>query len=195
MTTATKPKRRRTSNPDTQRSAVYAWDSALEARWPESLGTTLSLAECRALVERVWRDYHGTISPPEVTDGRMRRSAAGSHYRIALPRSGRSVETVLHELAHAILDETSVTNDKHGPRFATLSLELFARYGGVDKAVARKMAIEQRPRRVHFAKIADVPKPLSREYRVWMKRLDELDAEARDLARRRSEHFMREPQR
>ena len=161
---------------DSQRNAVYAWEGTVKARWP---GEAMPLDECRALVARVWGDYSPGVAPPQVTDGRGTRWARGSRRRVNLPRWARTPIVVLHETAHSL----SPTGPWHGPEFATLVIELWARYTKIPKAEARRVGIQQRPRRVHFARLADVPKPRSRAYRKWSRersaartRLHELEA-------------------
>ncbi len=71
------------------------------------------------------------------------------------PRWARNKPVVLHETAHAILDfHTGRQFASHGPEFATLLLDLFARYAKAEKGKARQMGIRQKPRRVRFATAA-----------------------------------------
>lgn len=175
---------------DTQRAAVYAWERELP-QW-ESRGD-LSLDECRALVARVWADYRPGGTPPPIHDGRGRRKAAGASYGLWLPRWSRSPMVVLHEAAHALHDDP---DNWHGPVFATLCLDLWARYvPGFDKAAARAAGVAaraagvaQRPRRVHFAPVAACPRPVSRAYRQW-------EAQRRELAHALRAHEAARPER
>lgn len=170
---------------DSQRGAVYSWGWALDTNEP------MTLAECRALVERVWADYRPGKRAPEVTDGRgTRRGYAYGPGRISLPIAVRKPVYVLHEAAHTLLPQAEL----HGPRFATLMLILIARYARIDKAVARKAGIEQRPRRVHFAPESEVPQPSSREYRRWATEREVLRLRAADAERALHAHDRLRPQ-
>lgn len=142
---------------DSQRSAVYTWERRLPG-WP---GDGLTLAGCQQLVCRVWGEHLRSVAP-RVTDGRGRRSAcyAFSSHQIRLPRRARSRYVVLHEIAHGILGETDPGVADHGPEFARLYLSLLYRHAGVSLSRARSLAVHQRPRRVHFARLAEVPAPL-----------------------------------
>jgi hypothetical protein len=149
---------------DSQRSAVYAWEKSLP-EWP---GEALSLAGCQELVRRVWGDHLHTDAPL-VTDGRGRRRAcyAPHNHQIRLPRWSRTSLVVLHEVAHAILfvSESPDSRAHHGPEFARLYLNFLHHYGDVDLSRARSRAVHQRPRRVYFARLADVLALLPEEER------------------------------
>lgn len=137
---------------DSQKSAVYAWENTIPEK---ELHGDWTLEQCRALVDRVWADYRPGQRSPEVRPGFGHRNATGSRYTIQLPLWSRQPIVVLHETAHSLLP----INSTHGPDFATLLLDLMARYAGVDKGAARKLGIEHKPRRVHFAPAAKVPQP------------------------------------
>lgn len=132
---------------DGQRKALYTWERSLPG-WP---GAPLSLRECQALVEMVWRE-RTTGAPPLVRDGRGRRHAcyAPAPHDIRLPRWSRRSMIVLHEVAHALLG-ARIELAWHGPEFAALYLELLGRHLELDTASARRLGAGQRPRRVHFA--------------------------------------------
>lgn len=95
----------------------------------------LELDACRRLVDSVYRCAEGWRAclpgwrPPEVTDGRGRRHACGSRQMIKLPRWARSVPIVLHECAHGLAD------DKHGPRFVAVYVDLLVAFAGFDRAL------------------------------------------------------------
>ena len=157
---------------DSQRSALYAWEHRVFQAFP-ALNRRLSLAECRDYLGRVWHDYRPGTEPPTLTDGRGRRSACGSRWRIALPVWARKPGVLLHETAHALLDGHP---EPHGPEFARLFLEMMVHYEGAAAAEIRTLAVHQRPRRVRFAVAADCPKRVrvSPERRRWEARLVEL---------------------
>lgn len=97
-------------------------------------GRRLDLAFCRALVREAFRFAEADRAhlpgwaPPRVTDGRGRRHACGSREVIKLPRWARTVAVVLHECAHGLAD------DKHGPRFVGIYVELLVRFAGLSRA-------------------------------------------------------------
>lgn len=142
--------------PDSQRSAVYKWERTVWGR--RFFGTELTLAECEELIAQVWKDY-GKAHPPRVTDGRGRRSAIGSVWRIALPRNLRTEAAVLHEAAHALL---SPGNHSHDGVFATLMLQLWKRYTNADTSGWRKVGAIQKPRRVRFATVKETDRASGR---------------------------------
>jgi hypothetical protein len=181
---------------DNQRQAVYRWGWKLTEEFPE-LAEELSLQECAELVDKVWYDYVVYYKAPRVKDGRGRRRAYGSIWDIALPRWTRTVFYVFHEVAHSIISinnlppsirglpagaqklwvQSGYRNvESHGREYASLLLELLGQYGGVDMVQARKMGINQKPRRVHFAPANACPRPLSREYKSWLFEMKRLEA-------------------
>lgn len=164
---------------DSQRKAVYAWEEKV-AELADGANRPITLDECHDLVVRVWGDYFPGLDPPEVVDGRGRRSPCGSRERIALPRFARRPIVVLHEVAHSFDPE----GPAHGPCFARLALELYSRYAGVSKAQAKSLGVHQKPRRVRFASPSDVPSPPSQEWKAWHVRKAELIQNLREHARR-----------
>jgi len=160
---------------DSQRGAVYKWERAVKARWPSCCDEPMTLDECKELVRKVWSDYRPGETPPEVKDGRGTRIARGGRWTINLPVWARRAWVVLHETAHSL--DIDRHCPAHGRVFATLFLEMLAHYAGVPQAEARRMGIQQRPRRVHFAISADVPHRPSREWMQWKRVLDSLRKE------------------
>jgi hypothetical protein len=134
------------STRDNQRKALYAWERTLGCCG----GEDMSLAECQALVNRVWRRY-GYGLPPEVTDGRGRRSGYGNRHRIALPRVTRNIHYVLHEVAHSLVAQHLRGVAPHGPEYARVLLGLLEEYAGVSGSKAHHKGTNQRPRRVKFS--------------------------------------------
>ena len=167
---------------DQQRSAVYAWERAIEAAFPD-VSRKLPLSECGDYIARVWNDYRPGTNPPELGDGRGRSHACGSRWSIKLPVWARKPIVVLHEVAHALTPA-----DRHGPLFARLFFELLTHYEKVPAAKIRSLAVHQKPRRVRFAEAGSAPKPVSAEWVRWNTRRKELDAALR-------EHSAREPRR
>jgi len=182
---------------DSQRSAVYRWEVRLvnqvDPDTRKALLRELTLRECATLVHEVWESYRGpNAKPPVVGDGRGRRSACGSRRRIALPLYARNVQTVLHEVAHSLLDGDGPW---HGPKFARILVELFEDHAGLDPSFAVALGLEQRPRMVRFAHPGQCPKPLSRVDRARIEKIavlrlerqrhrraiDEITSKIRDL--------------
>ena len=116
---------------DFQRSRVYRWEH--DQVFPHD-PHLLSIEDCRALVDIVYRWHEGPLSlrpgwaPPSVTDGRGRRHACGSREVIKLPRWARTRPLVLHECAHGL------AADKHGPEFVRVYVDLLVRFMGLDRA-------------------------------------------------------------
>lgn len=141
---------------DFQRARVYAWERAELGPFPvtsshfvrkaagggyrrkyrmETNGhKILTLAECKELVEKVWAKLRPGRLPPEVLDGRGRRSACGCRQYIKLPWWSRVRSVVLHETAH------SLTTTGHGPEFLACYLELLARWDGRSRRELRSSA-------------------------------------------------------
>jgi hypothetical protein len=125
---------------DFQRSRLYAWERSLSIWWPaadDATPRTMTLAECSRLVERATRRY-GVATPP-IADGRGTRFAKGSSWRISLPTWARNLAVVLHETAHCI-DAARDVDDRHGPVFVRLYIQLLATYAGQNEAMLVKSA-------------------------------------------------------
>lgn len=140
---------------DSQRQAVYDWENSI---FPNGKVETLTLGKCEGLVRMVFQDYQVDSQGLYFSDGRGRSWARGGHYRIILPRWARTDVVSLHEAAHTMisrrlkernLDWWTVVRP-HGKLFASLVLELWGRYAGLDTVLARKAGITQKPRRVRF---------------------------------------------
>lgn len=171
---------------DSQRSAMYAWERKFRDDVYKELpdcSEMLPLGVCEDLVREVWADYRPKEAIPTVVDGRGRRYAGGSRRKISLPRWARSRVVVLHETAHSLMP---TDEPPHGKMFARLFLELLDHYTKLPIRELKKMAVAQRPRRVHFALAAACPKPISRELQAWRKCEAELVQELYD-------HQMRKP--
>lgn len=121
---------------DSQRSRVYAWErsqswwqiAARGSRYtevPSSVVRPLSLPECEAYLSRVL--HKAGAWPVEVVDGRGSRAARALAWRIALPVFGRTRPVMLHEAAHAIAAQRG-RDDKHGPQFVRIYIDLLVRH-------------------------------------------------------------------
>ncbi|MXY87138.1 MAG: hypothetical protein F4209_08345 [Chloroflexi bacterium] len=116
-------------NCDVQRNHAYEWERAwLQLGGAE--GVRLELSEARALVDAIYRDYFpNRPHPPRV----VRTSGDGTHYdaarhRIQLADWAMTLDAVLHETAHALIDSAGVDDPGHGARYLALLLELWQRY-------------------------------------------------------------------
>ena len=145
MTRTQPPRRPR----DTQRLRVYrahwALDDHLRAR---RMG---SIEEVREFVDTVvgsrwWRSHVGTARRIRVGDGRGRRSAGSIGGEIRVPRSSRTIPTILHELAHEWIRDPATA--VHGPEYAGAFLELVEEFIGADAALVLRGAYRQQ--RVHW---------------------------------------------
>jgi hypothetical protein len=151
---------------DNQRTAVYRWEHKVIKKWPKC-NKSLTWQECRELVNRVWSDYRPGEDPPKVVcNTRARHWAKGSRWKITLPPKDWAKHTivVLHETAHSLVP---TDEEAHGPKFASLMLELWAKYGGVPENDAKSMAVRQKPRRVRFAMAADRAKMPTKAWVEW----------------------------
>ena len=154
---------------DRQRKAVYDWELSIIGPMPTMLlGEIgqLTIEQCQQIVDTVWADY-GLTDPPIVKaarKGAMR--ATGMRAKIVLPGWTRTAFIVLHEVTHSLQEVEEIWPDGkadqawHGPTFATLALDLYSRYLGMDRDGAKKKGVHQKPRRVRFAPLALVPHPL-----------------------------------
>ena len=169
---------------DSQRSAVYRWGWTLYRAYP-ALDEVLTKDEILALVRRIFREY-GKRAPTVIfANGDHRAWAKGNAFwnRITLPVAhewARKRGIVLHEAAHCL------TDDKHGPRYARMFLDLMVRYAGVPAAKARSIGVHQKPRRVRFAKANEVRQRKSAAWIRWHDKLLGLQAAVQ-------EHKKREP--
>ncbi len=147
---------------DTQRQAVYRWESSIFTR--DTCGSLLSLAACQELVNAAWRRYLPITRVPRVLDGRARRRGCWDGWDVRLPRATRHAFYVLHEVAHGLLDwhMTDTTYAAHGPEFARLLMELWDHHLDAPTiGEMRSLGVRQRPRRVRFARVGEVPRPLT----------------------------------
>jgi hypothetical protein len=171
------------SKKDSQRSAVYKWEDEVfktDEVWRKP--NSMTLDQCERLANKVVADFMPEPVPVVMRDGRSKRRACyynpdfAWNWRdyhsgtIDLPRWSRCPAIVLHEVTHHLVWWKYGANDNspsaHGREFATLALMLYGKYCGIDTVEARKIGIKQRPRRVHFAKLSVLPKPIKRIYKL-----------------------------
>ena len=130
---------------DSQKTAVYTWES------PMPDGDDLSLAACRDLVEFRWDDKRPGERPPKVKDGRGRKAGWANRWEIDLPWVSRWEKLVIHETCHSLLPGN---RDRawHGPEWAFLYVKLLEEYDIISSAQEWiERGIYQRPRKVRFS--------------------------------------------
>lgn len=154
---------------DSQRQAVYRWEQAVMDIYREN-NPTLTFAQCRDLVWRVWGEYRPGEQAPIVKDGRGRRSACGGRRSIKLPIHARCKVVVLHEIAHSLQTE----QPWHGGQFTRLVSELWEHYAGIPGDQIWLMGVRQKPRAVHFGSAAGHPKPMSPAWLAWKREKERL---------------------
>ena len=114
---------------DVQRNHAYAWERA-RLQLDGADGVRLELGEAQALVDAVYRDYFpNRPRPPRV----IRSDSDETHYVgsgriIQLAGWAMTLDVVLHETAHALIDSAGVDDPGHGGRYLALLLELWQRY-------------------------------------------------------------------
>jgi len=145
---------------DSQRRAVYRWEMKIGAMY-NSLDNQMALEDCKRLVNKVWSDYYPERFSPSVIKGREGCSATGSRSVISLPTWAMNPRVVLHETAHSLLP----WYEKHGRIFTSTYLDLLVRYFKINRSIARKLGMNQYPRRVWFAPINKCPKPKKKIYK------------------------------
>ena len=148
-------------NRDSQQSKVYA---AERAAFPATeYPADLDLEFIQAKVNQIWKNdfirerFSLWPTPPQVKDGRARRSAYGGPDDQGYPRWSRMIWVVLHESAHSIhLQGQSMfgaENERdafHGPRFCHIYLTLVERFMGFE--ARERLGAEFRKRRVKITK-------------------------------------------
>ena len=127
---------------DTQRNHAYQWENA-RLREDGSDGIRLEIQEAQSVVDAIWDDYFTVRpNPPRVLrshDGGTRYNS--STHRIHLADWAMTLDVVLHETAHALMQRASVADPGHGERYIALLLALWERYLPiVDVAAARAAA-------------------------------------------------------
>lgn len=125
---------------DSQRSKAYLWERTCGLDWCNPIWPKFSLDDCAKIIAMVWQHQKMNHHPlPRLEDGRGRRRACGGPSRIALPRLHRTLPTVLHETAHAILGGDQ-DGGWHGPKWVSLYIDLLERFAARDAADLRSVA-------------------------------------------------------
>ncbi len=123
---------------DFQRSKVYRWEREVFS----AMGTpSMTLDECRELVERIWTALApDEVPPPVVTLKKSVRRSDGNHLKIRLSPNHLNLIMTIHEAAHGLLSAAG-SFDGHGPLFMRLFLELLARYAGETPEPAQNLKV------------------------------------------------------
>ena len=124
-----------TSQPpaDPQAERVYAWESKmLRGQLGGLPSAAITIEDARAIVNAIFADhFDGAEDPPEVLAANLPSGIAGRSdgQTIELDRSSISLDTLLHETAHAIfLRGTDGTDACHCPEWVAQVLALWDRY-------------------------------------------------------------------
>ncbi|MXV79898.1 MAG: hypothetical protein F4X58_13360 [Chloroflexi bacterium] len=128
---------------DRQRNHVYEWERAQLQR-DGADGVRLNLSEAQALVDAIYRDYFPQRPrPPRVIlSDSDEAHYDGSRHIVQLAAWAMTLDVVLHETAHALIDSAGVDDPGHGGRYLALLLELWQRYLPIiDTAAARAAAL------------------------------------------------------
>lgn len=196
---------------DSQRAKVYRWEKSIPGlqtgawvavpvrtyrtddgetsvfyRQRCQIEDEMSMAECAALVARVWADYRPEVLRlPTVTPGSGARMASGWRDRINLPRWARQPAVILHEVAHSLQplvrwiepdgttylpDGTTYLPDGgevvslpwHGPEFVRLFIELLVRYHAPARGMRGVLLRTARAAKIKVGRLQDCPKPVRR---------------------------------
>ncbi len=112
---------------DVQRNHAYQWENA-RLREDGSDGIRLEIQEAQSVVDAIWNDYFTVRpDPPRVLRSTNGRTYATMH-NIYLADWAMTLDAVLHETAHALLNRASVDDPGHGGRYIALLLSLWERY-------------------------------------------------------------------
>lgn len=110
---------------DPQQQAVYSW----EGLWTDFNRKTLNIASCRWLVRRACRAYG--VRAPKVFPGALKARWAYYHsekHHISLNQAAQNIPIVLHETAHAIVNQLAPRAQDHGPTFLGVYLDLLREF-------------------------------------------------------------------
>ena len=127
---------------DVQRNHAYQWER-VRLRRDGGSEIQLEIQEAQSVVDAIWDDYFTVRpNPPRVLrshDGGTRYNS--STHRIHLADWAMTLDVVLHETAHALMQRASVADPGHGERYIALLLALWERYLPiVDVDAARAVA-------------------------------------------------------
>lgn len=134
---------------DSQRQAVYDWGEKVRKLHPKckvNLGPDGAACLVRHICLKEGK------SPLSVcTKARGSRNTANYSPRdliIVLPEWAQTPWCVCHEVAHYL---NGVKGGWHGPQFTTILIRLWETYASIPAVNAKRLGVEQRPRRVRFS--------------------------------------------
>lgn len=180
---------------DNQKTAVYRWEWLLMRRFSHA-GAAIAFQSAVDLALRAWRDYYTPDHREPTFHKSPGRGSYASSWDVHFGRSLTPI-TALHEIAHSIMgrrrDLSPALSDSpiyaaHGPEFARLVLDLYARYLKLPKGEIRSLGVHQKPRRVRFASPdprripAPMPRAARREIAPLAEELARLRTAAEELS-------------
>ena len=132
-----------TADCDVQQNAVYAWESRQIGDSLDQIRVTRS--EAQAVVNAIYADFYPRGNAPTVSFASDQLHGHADRYEIVLGTNVRTLGSVVHELAHALLARTTVRDIGHGGPFTAMLLQLWERYFPIaDVEAARDDAARQR---------------------------------------------------
>lgn len=142
---------------DTQKSKVYAWESEKISPLDRS---HVPFDQIQNIVNYVWSN-EGLKYPPKVSEmpaNARKVLATGERMNLRFPARGVATWVILHELAHSlnssIDDIDNEDNDRHGPNFVGLYMQLLIKYLKLDQIMLLGTA------RMHKVKVNVLARPL-----------------------------------
>ena len=114
---------------DVQRTQVYRW----EARQERNAGfgqIPLTATAAQDVVDAIFADYFGSgrRAPRVVALGGGVSYFDGARNEIVLSDGGLALDTVVHEMSHALLSAARIRGPGHGGEHAAMIMELWQRY-------------------------------------------------------------------
>ncbi len=116
-----------TSDCDEQQNASYWW----ETRSASTLyAIELTLSQARAVVNALFADYFPRANPPSVlfSDEQSYGHWSRTEHEIVLGTNAQNLGLIVHELAHALVDQSGAWDVEHGGAFIALLLDIWERY-------------------------------------------------------------------
>lgn len=118
---------------DFQRQRVYNWQD----QYIKYEGRSFTFDQLQAIVNQIWVDFH-LLYPPKVVPLHKNSKNLGmaDRNKIFFPEEGITTEaTVLHEVAHSMLDLGELGGHQHNEFFVGLFMELLETYLGYEKLI------------------------------------------------------------
>ena len=115
-----------TSDCDVQQNAAYDWESRHTSTSLDQID--LARWEAQAVVDAIFADFFPRSRAPTVSFNNEQSHGYGSRSEIVLGTNVRNLGAVVHEVAHAIVDQANVRDAGHGAAFTAMLLYLWERY-------------------------------------------------------------------